>query len=172
MKYFLLSIFLSACTSHCHSQDKARPILNRMENLSDQYNKKFSSTRITDRLVIIYVPGGDDPLQKIYDKLKGKILNSAMPVQFVGGFGELAADHGGGGMSTSHLINGFRSRYSSDYFSILLDVNSDIGKALGVKGLTVAEVSKKNGNIIKLNDYGYDRKRFFEDINQYLKTVK
>jgi hypothetical protein len=172
MKYFLLSIFLTACTSHCHSQDMARTILSRMEALGDQYNKKFSAARVQDRLVIIYIPGGDDPLQKIYDKLKGKIFSTAIPVQFVGGFGELAADHGGGGMSTSHLINGFRSRYDDNYFSILLDVQSDIGKALGVKGLTVAEISRKNGKVIRLNDYGYDRKKFFEDINQYIKTKK
>jgi hypothetical protein len=114
------------------------------------------------------VPGGDDRLQKIYDKLKDKTFNSAMPVQFVGGFGELGDGHGGG-MSIDHLTNGFKSRYGEKYFSILLDLQSDMGKLLNVKGLSVVIISKAKNKIISSNDYAYDRKKFFEAINQYLK---
>jgi hypothetical protein len=169
MKYVFLAILLSACTSHCHAQSDAKTILNKMATLVDQYNKNFDKNAVKDQLIIIYIAGGDDPFQKIYDKLKGKLINSKIPVQFVGGMAELAASHGGGTMSPGHLQEAFIFRYGSSHFPILIDLQSDVGKLLNVKGLSVVTISKSKNKIISSNDYAYDRIKFFKDINQYLK---
>lgn len=169
MKFLFITFFLIGCASHCNAQGDAKTILYKMSGFVDQYNKNFDVEAVKNKLVIIYVAGGDDPFQKIYDKLKDRVLTSAIPVQFVAGLAEVGTSHGGGSISASHIQTAFKSRYGSSHFPILIDVKSDMGKLLGVKGLSVVIISKSTNKIISSNDYGYDRKKFFQNINQYLK---
>lgn len=73
-----------------------------------------------------------------------------------------------------YLVNKENNELADEFknyfqFSILLDLQSDMGKLLNVKGLSVVIISKAKNKIISSNDYAYDRKKFFEAINQYLK---
>lgn len=150
---------------------RAADVLNELSTLTDQYDTNFDPGSASDRLVVIFVGGGDDPFTKVYDKWKGKALNKKPQVQVVGGFREMlgAAGHGEGSASgiKDHIAEAMVVRYGEKHFPILIDVESKLGALLKVKGLAIIEISKRKGSVDSVKDYGTDRKQFFDNIKTY-----
>lgn len=153
--------------SKAQSLDKVYGV---MSPLTDQFNKTFAAP--TDELVIIWVPGNDDPFNKIYEKWKGKTFTSSKNVQVVGGFKEMVSQNSGHGGSSvesikKHIADALISRYGTKHFPILLDMNADLGSTLSLSGLSIIVVSKKTNAIKSKTDFGSDRKKFLDEVNTY-----
>jgi hypothetical protein len=173
MKRIVLLLTLLILIRVAHAQPDSKSLLSELGNLTDQYDHPFDKAKGNDKLVIIFVSGGDDPFTKVYDKLKGKSLKNSSEVQIVGGFEEMlsAGGHGGSDDSgmKSHISDAFISRYGDKHFSILIDMKSSVAKKASVKGLSVIIMSKKSNKVESLTDFGTDRKKFFDAINPYFK---
>jgi hypothetical protein len=112
----------------------------------------------------------DDPFTKVYDKWKSKQWKEA-DVQVVGGFREMLSAGGHGGASAngmkSHIQEAMIARYGKDHFPILLDMQSEIGSTLELKGFSIVIFDKNR--MEKKEDFGSDRKKFFDAIQTYFK---
>lgn len=166
MKHSIFTLFCCLPLGLLFAQKSTADLFAKMSQTYDQFNDTFDPESTTDQLTIIYIPGSNDPFGKIYDKHKGKKL--ASDTQYIGGFKEIMA-----GIAEKkkkeHLQEAFVSRYGKDHFTILLDLESEIGASLDIKGYTILEVSKKGEKIIHFEDFGFDRVAFFKALNGYFK---
>lgn len=168
MKCFQSIFFLLFCLQTVSAQTEWELIQRKLTSLTDQFDKPFTARQ--DRLVLIYVPGADDPFTKVYDKWKSKQWKDAA-VQVVGGFQELVSEHGHGGANSQgmkgHIREAMNARYGRNHFSILLDMQNEVARELGLKGFSILIMSRRG--IEKKEDFGNDRKQFFDAIQTYFK---
>lgn len=164
-KYFLLLLFLASITP-AFAQNTPIEILGKMDTLYNQFDNTFESSRVGEELVIVYIPGKDNPFGKVYDRHKDKKLTD--DVQFVGGFKEMM-NNMSKDSKKKHLQEAFVSRYGNQHFTILLDLDSDVQRMLGNEGYTIAKISKKTNRVLSKQDFGTDRAAFFKALNNYLK---
>ena len=162
MDMFIILFFLQF--SLANGQENAVKLFTKMDGTYDQFNESFDSKSIDGVLTIIYIPGSNDPFGKIYDKHKGKSL--AKNALFIGGFKEIMIGFPEK-KKREHLQDALQARYDKN-FKILLDLESEIGEHLSIKGYTILTASKQDNKIIKLNDYGFDRIAFFNVLQAYL----
>jgi hypothetical protein len=170
MRYslILVSIFLIACQTM--AQPKSSEVIQLIESLSDQFdnNHKFNGETIT----VVFVPGVDDPFTKVYDKWKDKSWQPDAKITVVGGFKEMLAGGGHGAPSDGikkHVQDAFIARYGKGHFPILIDLMSETGVMLGVKGLSIIKINVKTKTIESIQDFGDNRKKFFDNVNPLFK---
>ena len=167
MKFLLLALGFFSGTYKSSSQQNATTVLNTMSGFVDQYNKSFDKTSVKDKLIVFYVAGLDDPLTLVFDKLKDKKIVDGENVQLMAGFGKMSG-HMSASDGMKHMQSGFKTKYGDSFFSILLDIKGDLETQLKTTGMAIITISKKD-NTMTYTDYGTDRKKFLDALNEYFK---
>jgi len=156
----LIPLLFMAVLTAAQPRPSANDVRNKLKNFYDQFNNKLNED-LSKNLVIVFIPGSNDPFAKIYDKHKDKKL--AEHVQFVGGFKEIMTNMDPE-QKKKHLQEAFVQRYGKDHFTILLDLNSELANMLKFDGYTIIKV---NGKSVDVKSYDFDRIEFFKDLNSY-----
>ena len=166
-KHFLIIFCSIMMIPAMRAQDaKATDVLARLEAMPDQFNKKFDSKGIDDKLTIIYIPGTNNPFEKFY--FKSKAAKTKPDVLLVGGFDEMMNS-----MSyetkLKHLQDALSARYPKGS-RVMIDMTSEVGKLLSTRGYTIVTISKKQNRVMDLRDFGFDRVAFFDALKEYENT--
>ena len=164
MKKLLLTVFCGILLSPLtHAQGKASDVFRELNKMPDQFDEQYNGASVSDKLTLIYIPGTNNPFQKIYFKQKAAKIKD--DVLLVGGFKEMM-----NAMSLEskrkHLQEALEIQYKEGS-RILLDLESEIGKLLSIKGYSIITLSKKTDKVIAIDDYGFDRVAFFKELSKY-----
>ena len=155
-------------TGFVFGQTSSKELTGELNKLVDQYNKPYGKTD-QSQLVVIYVPGANNPFDKIYDKLKDKKLVQAKNIQFVGGFKEIVtAMNASKEMAQSHIQEAMIARYGDQHFTILHDMESKIEQLLKLKGYAIITVKKNK--MEKIEQFEFDRIKFLDALNNIYLT--
>lgn len=155
------------CAFHCiYAQQSSTKVIQKMESLVDQFDQTFDATKQSDQLLLVFVPGSNDPFAKVYDKHKEKAVLPG--VQFIGGFKEMMI-----GMDEDkkrkHLQDAYLFRYGKTHFPILLDLNSEVAQLLSIDGYGIIQIDLKNKVITDIKSFDFDRVEFFKALQPYFK---
>lgn len=164
MKKTLLLLMLGLAVSFMivAQNDKGDQVWQELTQMPNQFNDLFNPNIDADEITIIYIPGTNNPFEKIYSKSKA----SSIPgnVLLVGGFGEIMKM-----MSReskrSHIQEALGQYYQKGS-SVLIDLDSNLGKLLAIKGYSIFKLSITDRKIIEIKDYGFDRVEFFQAVKQ------
>ncbi len=157
----LVSIFM--ITGLSGQEVAASDVFMKLSMLSDQFNDKFDPEQTDDKLTIIYIPGTNNPVEKIYSKSKaGKIIGNVL---LVGGFKEMMKSFSYQAKK-SHLQEALSTLYPKGS-KVIIDMESELGEMLALKGYAIVTISKKQNKIINNKDYGFDRVEFFKALSIY-----
>ena len=142
---------------------KASDVLTKLGLMPDQFDDTFDPNSVENELTIIYIPGSNNPFEKIYDKRKGEKITKK--VLLVGGFGEMMNTMDDK-MKKSHLQDALSARYTKGS-KILIDLKSELAEMLSIRGYAIVTISKKRNKIINSIDYSFDRVAFFKALKAY-----
>ncbi len=163
--FMIISSFLLMSTFIVHGQ-KATDVFLKLEAMPDQFNNMYEASSVNDELTLIYVPGTNNPFQKIY--FKQKAAQTIDNVLLVGGFKEIM-----NAMSREakrkHLQEALSIQYKRGS-KILIDMDSELGQLLELKGYSIVTISKSKNAVTDVQDFGFDRVAFFQALKLYEKS--
>ncbi|MEP1095123.1 MAG: hypothetical protein ABJG78_08435 [Cyclobacteriaceae bacterium] len=163
MKNLILIAFCCLMTCLSHAQIKASDVFTKIGKMPDQFDEMYNGGDVADQLTLIYIPGINNPFEKFY--MKQKAAKTKKDVLIVGGFKEMM-----NAMSfeskKKHLQEALSIQYKKGS-TVLLDLESELGQLLSLKGYSIINVSKKKNQILSINDYGFDRVEFFKALAAY-----
>lgn len=163
MKKLILITIAGLLTSFSHAQIKASEVFDQLKKMPDQFDDAYDPTEIKDQLTLIYIPGSNNPFQKIYMKQKAAYLKDN--VLLVGGFKEMM-----GMMSIEskkdHLQEALALQYKKGS-TILIDMDSELGQLLNINGYSIITISKDKNEVLSIEDFGFDRVEFFKKLKEY-----
>lgn len=159
---FILSLLLTSLSGFGQSIS-ASPVFSKLGEMDDQFNNRYRPGNVADQLVIVYIPGTNEPFQMIYNKKKGaKMVEGTL---LIGGFKEMMS-----GMSydskKKHLQDALSIRYLKGS-QILIDMDSEVAAMLSLQGYSIITLSKKMNEVVQLRDFGFDRVAFFKALKAY-----
>lgn len=162
-KLLLVTLCGLLLTSLSQAQVKASDVFTELNKMPDQFDEQYDAAGVSDKLTLIYIPGVNNPFEKIY--FKQKAAKTKGDVLLVGGFKEM--------MNTmsfeskkKHLQEALAIQYKKGS-RILIDMESKLAKVLSIKGYTIVTLSKEKGQVIVVEDYGFDRVAFFKALSKY-----
>ncbi len=162
MKKLILILLCGFLIQSGYAQVKASDVFEKLGKMPDQFDNLYD-TKVTDKLTLIYIPGTNNPFEKIYNKRKAaKTIGN---VVLVGGFKEMMNS-----MSydtkKDHLQDALSIRYKKGS-TILIDMDSELAQLLSISGYSIIKLSRNENKITEVNDYGFDRVEFFKNLGTY-----
>ncbi|MEP5612184.1 MAG: hypothetical protein ABJP45_08035 [Cyclobacteriaceae bacterium] len=163
MKKLILIAICGLVTTLSQAQIEASDVFTKLSQMPDQFDEMYDTGNVSDQLTLVYIPGVNTPFQKFY--MKQKASKTKENVLLVGGFKEMM-----NAMSAEakkkHLQEALSIQYKKGS-TILLDLESELGQLLSLKGYSIVTISKKSNKVMNINDYGFDRVEFFKALAAY-----